>query len=140
MWWSVTPSSSLLTEFRHQGLISWPPDGDGCVRQVCSWWPYGGRALDRAPLRSALLLDNQGDGSNCQCWFASYGDDSFLYFYPAFLTPTEFRHTGLNCLPPNGGFLHLFVPIRRVGVRPNAPTYGGAVGFYWARRGIWLLV
>ena len=49
------------------GLNCLPPNGDGCIRQVCSWWPSGGRALDRAPLRTALLLDGQWDGCNCQC-------------------------------------------------------------------------
>ena len=38
--------------------------------------------------------------------FASYGDGGIVgKINPAFLTPTEFRHTGLKSLPPNGGFL-----------------------------------
>ena len=45
----------------------------------------------------------------------------------AFLTPTEFRHMGLNWLPPNGdGCVRqgLFMEaIRRAGARPSAPTY-----------------
>ena len=28
MWWTVTPSSLLITELRHWGLISWSPCGD----------------------------------------------------------------------------------------------------------------
>ena len=42
--------------------------------------------------------------------FYSPPTETEIYFvsYPAFLTPTEFRHTGLKSLPPNGGFFAIF--------------------------------
>ena len=47
------------------------------------------------------------------------GDGSLWWSrYPAFLTPTEFRHTGLNSLPTNGGFLR-YLPMfkQKVGLK-----------------------